>query len=524
MPPSRTPNALRLFSSLLGLLLFVLLSNLDSLAQVADSSQVFSDTVPVQYEAELLESDKKLFGPGVQRLSGQVVLWQNSTFIRCDTAYFKQSDNSFLGVGHVEVLHNDSVEIHADTLDYFGNLRLGQFKQNVRMTHQGTVLTTHHLDFDSGQNLGYYYGGGLIEDSTTTLRSEEGFYYADSSLYTFKDSVRLTTPDYVMRTDTLEYDHYQEISYFFGPTYITSEENNLYCENGWYHIRRDQAQFNENARFWAKEQELSGDSLFYDRRLGFGEAHRNITLRDSVENIVVSGHYGIYNEKTDFSLVTGHALFVQVAEGDSLFLHADSLVSQYDSTGLYRHLKAYHKAKLFRHDFQAKCDSIFYSLEDSTIEMHHEPTLWMDNNQMTAEFIEIQTLDNRPSRFVLDKAAFMITRNDSTRYDQVKGLRMVGHFTEGKLSRIVVEADAESVYYVRENREMAGVNTAKAREMEIFLRDGKVSRILFRENASATLNPPALQAPALDLLPEFDWREEHRPRDSQGVFLWHDEQ
>ena len=80
----------------------------------------------------------------------------------------------------------------------------------------------------------------------------------------------LKNPNYTTECDTLKYNTEKEIAYFFGPTTITSKENIIYCENGWYDTRSDISQFNKNAYLWSDDQKLSGDSLYYNRKKGYG--------------------------------------------------------------------------------------------------------------------------------------------------------------------------------------------------------------------------------------------------------------
>lgn len=488
--------------------------------QPNDSLETENDSIiPIQYRAELLESDIA-FGKGVQRLSGEVVLFQKDVFIYCDTAYFNQSENSFRGFGSVHVTRGDTVDIYADSLRYLGNQKFGYFRDSVRLEDSSIVLTTDFLDFDLIENVGYYYNGGKIVDSTNTLASIEGYYYPDDSLYLFNDSVVLTNAEYVMYTDTLKYNFKIEKTFFYGPTRIVSEENLLYCENGWYDLKADVAQFNENAYYESNAQTLRGDSLYYNRRAGVGKAFDNVELADTVENVIIKGHYGAYYENSDYSLITKEPLFIHVSDGDSLFLHADTLLSHFDSTGTYRHLKAFHHAKLFRHDFQAQCDSMFYSFEDSVIQMHIEPVLWSEENQITAKYIELHTKNEAPDFFELRNTAFIVSEVDSTRYNQIKGATIFGYFRDSQLYKIEVRNNAESLYFLVDNYELAGVNVAKCKDMDIYMKEGTVDRILFLEKPEATLHPPLDLPPSETRLQHFKWLNTWRPKSKADVFIW----
>mgnify|MGYP006306517059 CR=1 FL=1 len=81
------------------------------------------------------------------------------------------------------------------------------------------------------------------------------------------------------------------------------------------------------------------------------------------------------------------AIFID--EQDSLFLHADTIKVLNDSLDRAEKLLAYNRMKFFRDDFQGACDSMIYSVPDSTIYMYTDPVLWSDENQLTSDSIHI---------------------------------------------------------------------------------------------------------------------------------------
>ncbi len=53
------------------------------------------------------------------------------------------------------------------------------------------------------------------------------------------------------------------------------------------------------------------------------------------------------------------------------------------------------KVRFYRFDLQGMCDSLVYEFNDSTISLYQEPILWSDENQLTAELIDIVTENSR---------------------------------------------------------------------------------------------------------------------------------
>jgi len=468
-------------------------------------------------QAKVMESNKKIAG-GVLRLIHDVILKQDDVWIYCDSAYKKR--NSFEAYGDVNVKRGETLQISSKYLDHDGNKKLAKFRKDVVMIDEDIILTTEFLDYDLDNNASHFYNGGKIVDSATVLTSLSGKYYPDEDLFFFKDSVVVIDPDYVIYTDTLKYNKLKDITYFFGPTEIISDSNYLYCENGWYDMQYDIAQFNKNAYYQNEKQTLTGDSLYYDRTLGIGIGYINVELVDTVENIILNGDYVFYKEEPEFALVTDNALFTHISGEDSLYLHADTLNSIYDTTGTFRMLKAFYKSKIYRYDFQGMCDSLIYSFQDSVIRMYYDPILWFGENQITAEKINAFVIEDNLDHFELNKTSMIISPKDSIRYDQVKGKDMYGYIRENELTKIDIFKQGETMYFPIDSDGLIGANHVESDNFTIFLKSNEVQNIMFRAKPSAVLNPIGHLPKKQLILKGFIWLDHLRPITKNDVFNW----
>jgi lipopolysaccharide assembly outer membrane protein LptD (OstA) len=192
---------------------------------------------------DLIHADDMRFdrsiAPDARRLIGNVQFKHEDTRMFCDSAYQFTVDNNFNAYGNVFIQVSDTVQIYGDRLYYKGNTRIAELHGNVKMVDNQMTLTTQHLFYNLETNTANYIQGGKIVDAENTLTSKWGFYYADDKNFFFRGDVELVNPQYVMNSDTLRYNTYTEVSYFFGPTTIVSEENTIFCKNGWYDTRND---------------------------------------------------------------------------------------------------------------------------------------------------------------------------------------------------------------------------------------------------------------------------------------------
>ncbi len=454
------------------------------------------------------------------RLLGNVKFRHEDVFMSCDSAHFFPELNTLNAYSRVHIWRGDTLDIYGDYLKYKGNTRLAEMRNNVILDDKENHLTTDKIDYDLENDLAYYFDGGTIVNGNNNLVSELGYYYSKEKLFFFKDSVIITNPDYTMYSDTLKYNTVSKVAYFLGPTDIISEENYIYCENGWYDTEKNISQFNKNAFLQNKEKILKGDSIYYERETGLGKAFINVQLIDTAQNLILLGNKAIYKEKSDYAMLTDRALMVQIDKGDSLFIHSDTIISVSDTIPEKKLIKAYNHVKIYRSDLQGKCDSLVYADVDSTFRFYGEPVLWSEANQLTADYIEIHTDSAGLYKIDMESAAFIISQEDSGRFNQVKGRDMEGWFKNNELYLIDVNGNGQTIYYAREKEEIQGVNTAESAFLKIYLKDRKIDRINFITKPDATYYPLQKFPPAATKLENFVWYEEYRPKSRNDVFRW----
>lgn len=473
----------------------------------------------VKYKSDSFFGGSDL-GENVRRLVGNVFFSQRDVSVYCDSADVDTKLNNFKGYGNVHVKQGLDLNIYCAFISYNGNNQIGKCRDSVVVIDKNTTLLTDFLDFNAADSTGYFYNGGEIQDSSMNLTSRRGFFFPQRKFYIFKDTVIVKSKDYTIHSDTLKYDYLTEKAYLLGPTTIVSDSNYLYAENGLYDMKNNIGQFSQNAVYKSKEQQLKGDSLYYDRKRGIGKAYQNIELYDSTNNIYILGNYAFHNERSGNSFVTDRAVMQQISQNDTMFLHADTLKAQYDTTKTHREIVAYRKAQIFRKDLQARCDSIYYSLKDSIIQMHIEPILWSQGNQITAEEIHLFTKNNAPDKVDLKRNAFVVSQEDTANFNQIKGKDMVGFFRNNALYQIDVNKNGQTIYFTKDKEEMIGINKIECANMKVFLKEKTVEKILFLQKPTGTLFPPEDMPPAEKKLKNFRWLDYLKPKNKEEIFIW----
>lgn len=504
--------------------------------------------------ADSFEFDEDL-GNGAKRLIGHVQFKQDNVLMFSDSAYY-YDNNALDAFGNIHINQNDSVHLYGDLLKYDGNSKKASVTGKVViLKDKEMTLTTTKIDFNMQSNIGYYNNKGKIVTKDNTLTSQSGYYYSSQKNLFFKKDVVLVNPEYKMYCDSLRYNTITEIAFFNGPTNIISNTNKIYCENGWYNTKKDIAQFNKNAWLKSKEQKLHGDSLYYDSKNGYGKAIKNVEILDSAQNLTIKGNFLEYFEIAEKSVVTDKAVMIQYFKNDTLYLHADTLKATFDSTyfalkkekeaeelkkvkgkkdqkikvqmedsvaAAHRIIFAYYKVKFFKRDMQGLCDSLAYNASDSLMRLYSKPMLWSDANQLTAEFINIKLYDGKIYQLRMNNNAYIISKYDSLRYNQIKGKKMIGYFVENDLRKIDVNGNGETVYYIKDDEDgsLTGVNKAECSDMAIYINDNKVEKLKMFKKPSGIMHPPTKVSPSEMLLKDFAWYAEFRPKDAEDIFIW----
>jgi len=462
---------------------------------------------------------------GKTRLLGEVQFEHEGAIMDSDSAWYFREENRIIAFQNIKVNQGDTLFMWGDRLEYSGETRQAVVTgEEVRLEDQEMTLITDRLRLDRNTNIAYYTTKGRVMSEDNTLFSDKGYYDSNNKIFSFKDSVVLSNPDYTIFTDTMDYNSESHIAYFLGPTTILSDSSKIYCENGRYNTDLNTAQFNKNAYIYDGPKYLTGDSLYYERDGDYGEAFRNVLIHDTIDNYLISGDYGEYFGREDSAYVTGDPLYTVVDdENDSLHVHGDTLYSHtvIDSLGNEdRRLQIFYGVRFMRSDMQGKCDSLSYSTADSTFRMYRDPIMWDDSTQISGDTIYMTTAKDRPDTLKVLGNAFMVSRADSIRYNQVKGRRMIGKFKDDELRRVYVNGNGEAIYYPKEeDGDYIGMNRSLCSRILIILRNSELKRITWIGTPEGVMHPmdkiPADRKTLEGFKPRFD----ERPRTKADLFL-----
>ena len=468
--------------------------------------------------SELLSFDK-LLRPDVQVLKGAVRFRHDNTLMYCDSAYFYEGANSLDAFGNVRIVQGDTLFVYGDMLYYDGNIKLARLRHNVKMVNRKTTLTTDSLNYDRMANLSYYYTGGKIVDELNTLTSVWGQYSPTSNEALFKNKVKLVNKNFTLDSDTLKYNTKTSIANIVGPSHIVyNKETDIFSNRGWYNTSTERMMLLDRSLVKHKDgKTMVGDTIFYDKKMKYAEGFKWVILNDTVQKSTLVGNYVNYNETLKKGLASDSAILVDWSSKDTMYVHADTLSTYKDS--IYDVARGINNVRIFRVDVQGICDSLTYTARDSVLNMHGDPVLWSDENQLSGQFIQAFTKNQKVVRVNIQKSAMAVQKADSLYFNQLSGKEIIAHLDSGQLKRVNVNGNAETIYFPVDDKDstIVGVNKTESSFVVMYFKNKKVDHIVMTSASTGTMYPLTELSGSELLLKNYKWVDVQRPKKKEDV-------
>ena len=463
--------------------------------------------------------------PDVQVLRGSVKLKHDSMYMFCDSALIFEEINSVEAFGNVHMEQGDTLFIYGDYMYYDGMAQLAKLRENVRLINRETQLETDSLDYDRVTDLGYYFDGGTLRDTVNVLSSVLGEYSPVTKQAVFEYNVELVNPKFTLTSEDLTYNTETKMATINSDAEIVNEQSTIYTSSGIYNTMTERGELFNRSIVVNQGRTLTGDTLLYDRQHGFGEAFGNVALNDTVNKNILTGDYCYYDEIREYAFATKRAVAIDYSQGDSLFMHADTLrlvTHDAKTDSAWREMRAYYKVRAFRSDVQAVCDSLVVNSKDSCMTMYRDPVLWHGEEQLLGELVKVYFNDSTIERAHIINQALAIERFDSLHYNQVSGKEMIAHFVDGEIRETEVNGNVLTIYHPIDEKDSTIIVMvyAEGSYLKMFMKDKKMDKGMFVGKTTGTAYPLDKVPKGKDKLEAFVWFDYMRPRNKQDIFDW----
>lgn len=477
--------------------------------------------------ADRLRQDS--YNPDYQVLNGNVLFRRGDMFMSCDSAYFYDGVGSLKAFGSVKMEQGDTLFVFADELDYDGTTELAVLYSDagkkVRLINKDVKLETDIFQYDMKIDLGYYDVGGVLTDKQNRLVSLQGEYSPSTKDAVFSTDVELTSlsksDTLKMYTDTLLYSTATHVAEIVCPTEIYSKDGVIYSTSGTYDTNKSLADlYNRSTVKASNGNTLTGDTLFYDRAKGFGEAFGSMVLVDSAHQSTLKGDYGFYNEMTDSAFVTGRALMMEYSREDTLFMHGDTIQTYMLKTDSTHVTNVYHKVRFWRVDVQGLCDSMSFHERDSILYMYRHPIVWSGERQIFGNEINLHLNDSTVDWALLPDFGFMAEHVEEDFYNQLSGKTMKAFFSDNDLKHLDVEGNVVGIMLPQENDSTYNkIVNIESSFLKANFDHQKMKKMVIWPEVTGTVTPLYLAKRSIFYQPKFKWYEALRPKVKDDIFV-----
>ncbi|MXN89687.1 OstA-like protein [Flavobacterium sp. Sd200] len=465
--------------------------------------------------------------PGAIIFTGNVQVLHDGVKISCNKAYQFESENYIKAFGDVKMNQGDTIFMDSKYAEYNGDKKFAFASGGVNMRSPDMRLVTDTVYFDRNIQQAFYNSTGTIYSGENVLKSKQGRFFMTQKKYQFTTAVTLTNPQYIMKSNHLDYYTNSGHSYVFGPTTITGKKDFIYTEKGFYDTKKNFAHLLTNSYIKYDTQIIRGDSLYYDRKREFSSATNNVRVTDTINKFLVSGHYAEVYRAKDSIFITKHALAVTLVENDSVYSHAKRMVVTGKAGS--RIIRGFNDARFYKTDMSGKCDSIHSNELTGLTQLIKRPVVWNGESQVTGDVIHLisnnktQQLDSLKvltNAFITQLDTIWSYKNPTKpRYSQIKGVNLYGKFRDNKLYEVDLVKNTEKIYYMYDSDNyLIGIDKGVSSKIHLEIEDNQITSVTSMVKPESSSYPDKELPENARKLRGFIWRGDERIRTKDDIF------
>lgn len=323
------------------------------------------------------------------------------------------------------------------------------------------------------------------------------------------------------------YDTRTSRAHVVGPSKITTKEDVIITEDGYYNSKNDQMELYSRSTINRNDGKvITADSLQHNSNTGISECFGNVEFDDSINKSAFRGDYVYYDENKGYGLATKRAIAMDYSQGDTLYLHGDTMrlfTYNINTDSVYRVMQCSPHVRAYRKDVQAVCDSMVMLSRDSVLIMYKDPILWSDGRQIVGEEIRAYMADST-IRFahVIGQAFSIEQMPDTVHYNQISSKEMKTYFTDGRLRLNQAEGNVLTLYYAEDSADstLIGLNYLETDTMRMYFTPARKMDKIWACKHNGVMYPISQIPPDKYFLPGFAWFDYVRPLSKDDILEW----
>jgi lipopolysaccharide export system protein LptA len=529
------------------------------LDQTTNVLRAYSKVILQQSDTVSIFADSMIYN-GISRIADlydktDVVLVSGKTQLFSNKTLHYDLNTKIASYTKGAYIKNKETQISSRIGEYYVASHEVLFKRNVVVLDKDLTVRTDTLQYNTDDRTAVFLAPTRIDQDKSKLYCERGYYDFQAKKAEFINNPQFEKGTQKAAADTIKYDGILKEFILINEAYIvdtnsiakakiiryneqtdiTTLSGDAFYKSKKQQITGDSVSFNNKTQSFKTQgrskivdgaQELEGDKVDFDKVSGVGVARGNVYWRDTAQRTSIKCIAMTYDKKKDYiKTLGGRPLLISEIDKDTLFMVADTFVSFRDSIRAVlgkdtaRTILAYHDVRIYKSDLQAVCDSLTYSGTDSLFRFFKKPLMWSDSTQFSGDTINIQLVKGKIDRIKMLNNALIINDETSDLYDQIKGKNITSFFVNGKMNKMQVLGNAESVYYAKDDaKAFIGVNKVQCSSMLINWGEKEVLGIHFYTQPQGVLTPMRQVKPELMRLQGFNWSPKRQPHSVKDLF------
>ena len=428
-----------------------------------------------------------------------------------------------------------------------------EFEKSVEMYMDSILVRTTKMDYRTDEGKAYFGTGTYMWKDDGFLKADAGWYDRDAKTIHFESDVYMNDPQYEVWSDDLYYNQASgEVNMYQNSQILDTLHKSYYTADhilyerdtvdGRVVLSRDPAII-----FFGENENHEVDTLYAraDTILIYSVKKNDIPKEEieaSVQRLEDINFDTLQKKREEFAKKRESEAVEKLRLAGKLPPAKDSVANEapldtlnnlQDTSALsvldtipaappdtthIRQMFAYHDVRMFRSDSQVKCDSLVFSALDSVARLYGSPVMWNEEkNQLTSETMSFLMKNGNLYRGSMVTDAWLISRQDSLYFDQIKCTEMMGYFHESKLYRFDALGGVNTIFYLNEHGELTTVNVKSSKSMSAMIKDGSAQRLIYLEEVKSDAFPLLQLENEKHRLKDFNWRGDERPTSPSAI-------
>lgn len=374
---------------------------------------------------------------------------------------------------------------HADSVIGSGPLEssIRSFYGNVRFQQGNVTGRCDRAIHNAAANTIQLFGNVTVRQGALTMIAPEIRYSGSRYLATASKGLRVVQRGQTITAQKGEYAADSHIARFYGDV-----------------VMRD-----DTTRVWS-------DTMIVNRDVDTMFASGNVSGYDSTSNLRFEATVAHRDPVRGYYSLAGEARMWNWDEAnDTLYVAADTIISQKPRAGLGRQIDAIGNASLVRAGTAARSGRITYSEVSSLLELRNKPYVWSDSMAFVASSITANLPDKQLESMQGIGGALLMSRvqgAEPVRYDQIAGNRLDLVFSKDTLRQINASGNAQSVTFKSEQAQQQGLAKVACDSLRANFDAGQLSEVYWLGGIAGEHHPEqlVLNKEQQFLLPGFLWR------------------